>query len=91
MKLGDSYMKVLLVIFREKFHLGLFDLFRPFFTVCLDMVEIESGHSYYWIFIQNMISFMITTGSLNSMIRIHKQSRHDLSGKYLFDGYCMDI
>ena len=40
-----------------------------------------------------MISFMITTGSLNSqdMIRILKQSRHDFSGKHLCDGYCVDI
>ena len=42
---------------------------------------------------QDMISFMITTGSLNSqdMIRILKQWRHDFSGKHLCDGYCMDI
>ena len=34
---------------------------------------------------------MITTGSLNSqgMIRIVKQSRHDFSGNYLCDGYCI--
>ena len=40
-----------------------------------------------------MISFMLTTGSLNSedMIRILKQWRHDFLGKYLCDGYCMDI
>ena len=40
-----------------------------------------------------MISFMITTGSLNSqdMIRILKQWRHDFLGKHLCDGYCMDI
>ena len=33
-----------------------------------------------------MITFMITTGSLNSedMIRILKQSRRDFSGKHLF-------
>ena len=35
----------------------------------------------------------VTIGSLNSqdMIRFLKQSRHDLSGKHLFGGYCMDI
>ena len=40
-----------------------------------------------------MISFMITTGSLNSqdMIRIFKQSRHDFSSKYLYDGYCVGV
>ena len=36
---------------------------------------------------------MITTGSLNSqdMIRIFKQSRHDFSSKYLYDGYCVGV
>ena len=40
-----------------------------------------------------MISFMLTTGSLNTqdMIRILKQWRDDFSGKHLCDGYCMDI
>ena len=54
------------------------------------MVELEPGHCY--LNSQDMISFMITTGSLNSqyMIRIIKQSGHDLSGKHLSDGYCMD-
>ena len=39
-----------------------------------------------------MISFMITTGSLNSqdVIRILKQWKHDFPGKHLCDGYCMD-
>ena len=57
------------------------------------MVEIESGHCYYWILKQDMISFIIITGSLNSwdMISILKQSRHDFSGKHLCDGYYMDI
>ena len=56
------------------------------------MVQIESGYRYYWILKQDMIFFMITTGSLNSqdMISIHKQSRHDFSGKHLCDGYCMN-
>ena len=40
-----------------------------------------------------MISFMITTGSLNNedMTRILKQWRHDFSGKNLRDRYGMDI
>ena len=40
-----------------------------------------------------MISFMITTESLNSqdMIRILKQWRHDFLGKYLWGEYCMGI
>ena len=93
MKGADRYMKILLVVCWEKSHLGQFDLFRPSFTVWLGMVEIESGHCYYWILSQDMILFMITTRSLNSqdMIRIHKQPRHDLSVKHLCDRYCMDI
>ena len=54
------------------------------------MVEIKLGHYYYWICKQSrMISFMITTGPLNSqdMIRIVKQSKHDFSGNI----YVMDI
>ena len=42
---------------------------------------------------QDTITFKITAGSINSqdMIRILKQSRHDFSGKDLYDGYCIDI
>ena len=38
---------------------------------------------------QDMISFVIATGSLNSqdMIKILKQPGHDFSGKRLCDGY----
>ena len=46
-------MKILLVAFQEKIHLGQFDLFRSFFTVWLGMVEIERGYSYYQIFKQS--------------------------------------
>ena len=90
----ERYMKILWVVFEEKFDLEQFDLFRPFFTVWLDMVKFSQATvTYYWILSQDMISFMITTGCLNSpdMIRILKQSRHDFSGKHLCDGYCMDI
>ena len=40
-----------------------------------------------------MISFMITTRSLNNqdMTRILKQWRHDFAGKHLRDRCCMDI
>ena len=82
------------LFFKKKIYLGQFDLFRPFLKVWLGIVEIESGHCYYWILSQDLFFFfMITAGSLNSqgMIRIHKQSRHDFSGKNLCDGYCMDI
>ena len=42
---------------------------------------------------QGMVSFMITTGSLNNqdMTMILKQWRHDFSGKHLRNRYCMDI
>ena len=39
---------------------------------------------------QGMISFMITTESLNSQDMI-RILKHDLSGKRLCDGYFMDI
>ena len=70
---------------KKKFHLGQFDLFRPFCTV------------WAWSKLSQptvtIVSSMITTGSLNSqdMIRIFKQSRHDFSGKHLCDGTGMDI
>ena len=53
------------------------------------MVEIESGHCFYCILSEDMISFVIITGSLTSqdMIKIHKQSRHDFPSKM----YVMDI
>ena len=44
---ANRYMKILLVVFREKkFILGnlIFLAFRSFFTLGLDMVEIEPGH-----------------------------------------------
>ena len=86
MKRASRYMKVLLVaFFRKKFIWGnlIFLAFRLFFTVWLCMVKLS----------QDMISFMITAGSLNSqdMIRIHKQWRHNFLGKYLCGGYCMHI
>ena len=55
------------------------------------MVEIEPGRfTIGSLKSQDMISFIVTTGSLNiqDMIRILK---HDFSGKHLRDGYCMDI
>ena len=99
MKGADRYVKILLVVFREKIHLGQLDLFLTWplgrflqfdwaWSKLSDVAAtIGSLNS------QDMISFMITTGSLNSqdMIRIPKQSRHDFSGKHLCDGYCMNI
>ena len=46
-------MKILLVAFQEKNHLGQFDPLRSFFTVWLGMVEIEPGYSYYHILKQS--------------------------------------
>ena len=65
MKGANRYMKILLVGFQEKIHLGQFDFlaFGPFFTVWLGIVKLsqatvnwilkQSGHDffhdYYWI------------------------------------------
>ena len=95
MKGANRYREILL-LFEKKIIWGnlIFLAFRPFFYCLI-------GHGQIWArplligFLNNkdMISFMITTGSLNSqdMIRILKQWRHDFSGKHLRDRYCMDI
>ena len=94
-------MKILLVIFGTKFISGtkfiwgnlIFLAFRVFFTVWFGMFKF-SQVTINWIFnSQGMISFMVTTGSLNNqeMTRILKKWRHDFSGKHLHDRYCMDI
>ena len=65
----------------------IFSALRPFFAVWSSMVEIEPCHCYYRILkSQDVITFMVPAGSLNSqdMIRILKQSRHDFSGKHLW-------
>ena len=92
MKGANRYMKIFCFLRKNLIWDDLIFLaLRPFFTLWLGMVEIEPGHCYYWILIS--AQFMITAGSLNSqdMIRILKQSRHDFSGKHLYDEYCMDI
>ena len=69
MKGANRHMKILLVVFREKIHLGQFDLFslEAIFYVCLGMVKLsqatfnwilrQSGHDffddYYWILKQS--------------------------------------
>ena len=73
MKEADRYMKILLATFWEKISFGAIDLFRPFFTVLLDVVEIESGYCYYWILSQDMIFFLITTGFLKLVSTIFYQ------------------
>ena len=68
----------------------IFLVFRLVFTVWLGMVKLSQATVNWILNSQDMISFMIATGSLNSqdMIRILKQWRYDFSGKHLFDGYC---
>ena len=90
MKGANKDMKILLVIFSEKISLGViwsFLAFMPFFIVWLGIVKLNRLLLIGSFNGQGMISFMITTGSLNSqdMIRILKQWRHDFLGKYLCD------
>ena len=96
MKGADRYMIILLVVFFLRIKciwgnlifLGLFLLIHwTWLKLRQATFTIGSLNS------QGMIYFMITAGYLNSqdMIRIVKQSRHDFSGKHLYDGYCMDI
>ena len=88
-------MKVLLVVFlRENLILG--NLI--FLGHCFMFHWVGSKLSQATVIIgflnsQDMISFMITTRSLNSqdVIKILKQSGHNFSGKCLCDGYCMEI
>ena len=90
MKEANKDMKILLVIFSEKISFGViwsFLAFMPFFIAWLGIVKLSRPLLIGSFNGQDMISFMITTGSLNSQdkIRILKQWRHDFSGKYLCD------
>ena len=67
-------MKILLVAFQEKIHLGQFDLFRSFFTVWLGMVKIERGYSYYQILKQSGHNLFL------NYCWIVKHSGHDQAG-----------
>ena len=82
------YMKILLVVFQKKSVWGNVIFLGHFLLFDWAWSKLSQALNS-----QDMISFMITTGSLHSqdMIRILKQSRHDFSGKDLCDGYCMDI
>ena len=64
-----------------------------FLTVWFGMVKLSQITLNWILTSQGMISFMITTGSLNNqdMSRIVKQWRHDFWGKHLRDRCCMDI
>ena len=95
MKGADRFMKILL-LFEKKFHLAQFDLFSLEAIFYSDWAWLKLSQVTATIGSLNSedrITFMISAGSLNSqdMIRILKQSRHDFSGKHLYDGYCMDI
>ena len=87
MKEANRYMKILLVVFWEKIHLGQFDLFS-LQTIFYCLI----GHGRNWARLlligslngQDVISFMIYYWIL-------KQSGHDFSSKDLCDGCCMDI
>ena len=72
---------------------SIFLAFKLFFTVWLGMVKLSQVTVNWILNSQGMISFMITTGSLNNqdMTRILKQWRHDFSGEHLRDRYCVDI
>ena len=54
------------------------------------MVEINSDHSYYWILSQDIISFMITTGSLNSQGMISQGSSY-FSEKFISPGFFCSV
>ena len=71
MKGANRYIKILLVVFQKKVHLGQFDLFRSFLTIWLGMAEIEPGHCYYWILKQSGQDFF------HDYYWILKQSGHD--------------
>ena len=89
----NKYMRIILVIFLEKKSFGAvwslcnFVLFDWTWSSWARPLFIGSLNS------QDMISFMITTRSLNrqDMIMVLKQWRHHFSAKHLCDGYCMDI
>ena len=72
---------------------SIFLAFKLFFTVWLGMVKLSQVTVNWILNSQGMISFMITTGSLNNqdMTRILKQWIHDFSGKHLRDRYYMDV
>ena len=94
MKGANRHMKILLVVFWEKSSFGAIWSFQ---LLCLFLLFDLTWSNWARPLLsgslnsQDMIFFMITTGSLSSqgMIRILKQWRHDFSGKHLCD--CMDI
>ena len=92
------YMKVLLVVFREQNPFGTIWSFEPLgYFLLFEHGQIEPGHCWS-LNSQGMLSFMITTRSLNNQNMTRtvktlflKQWRHYFSGKYLRDRYCIDI
>ena len=79
------------LFFEKKNHLGQFDIFiQPlshFLLFDWDGQHRASPLLIRFLNSQDMISFIITTGPLNSqdIIRILKQSRHGFSGKHVMD------
>ena len=73
------------LFFKKKIKMGQFDLFRPFFTVWLGMIEIEQSHCNCSILKQSEHDFF------HDCYWNLKQSGHDFSGKHLRDGHCMSI
>ena len=65
-------MKILLVVFQEKFHVGQFDLFRLYFTVSLGIVKIEPGHCYH-----SILNKQSGHDFLHDYYLVLKQSGHD--------------
>ena len=80
-KRANRYMKILLIVFREKDSFGAIWSFWPLGHVLL--------FDWAW---SNWVRPLLT-GSLNSqdMIRILKEWRHDFLGKHLCGGYCTGI
>ena len=86
MKGANRYMKISL-IFKKKFHLGQFDLFslEAIFYLLI-------GHGWNWVrWLLRYILKQAVPNYFHDYCWILKQSRHDFSGKHLYDEYCIDI
>ena len=68
----------------------MFLAFRPLFTVWLAMAKLGQA-TVNWILKQSGHDFFHDYYWILRLIRILKQWRHDFSGKYLYDEYCIDV
>ena len=93
MKRPNRYMKILFCFLRKKIIWGNLIFLGHFLPFDWSWSNWARPRLVGSLNSQDMISFMIATGFLNSqdMISILKPWRHDFWGKYLCDGYCMDI